>query len=126
MKLQILDSNHLVSIGSEGNTPSPANGTNFEKDHDSPYIDYMTFHLWIQNWDWYDPTHANETYDKALDKANEYISSHVQTAQKLNKPIVLEEFGISRDENSYSANASIKIRNKVVLPTPFTPTTIKT
>ncbi len=110
--IKILDSNHLVSIGSEGNTPYPANGTNFEKDHDSPYIDYMTFHLWIQNWDWYDPTHANETYDKALDKANEYISSHVQTAQKLNKPIVLEEFGISRDENSYSANASVKIRNK--------------
>lgn len=107
-----LDSNHLVSIGSEGNTPSPANGTNFEIDHKSEYIDYCTFHLWVQNWGWYDPLKAKETYEYALGKANNYIQEHVKIAQKLNKPIVLEEFGISRDENSYDANSSVLVRNE--------------
>ena len=107
-----LDSNHLVSIGSEGNTPSPENGTNFEKDHQSPYIDYCTFHLWVQNWGWFDPLKAKETYSTALEKANNYIEEHVKIAQKLNKPIVLEEFGISRDENSYDAASSVQIRDE--------------
>lgn len=105
------DTNHLVSIGSEGNTPSVENGTNFEKDHDSPYIDYCTFHLWVQNWGWYDPTKPKETYTFALTKAYEYIDAHIKIAQKINKPIVLEEFGISRDENSYAPNSSVKIRD---------------
>jgi mannan endo-1,4-beta-mannosidase len=107
-----LDSNHLVSIGSEGNTPSPANGTNFEKDHQSQYIDYCTFHLWVQNWGWYDPLKAKETYSYAVEKANSYIDEHVKIAQKLNKPIVLEEFGISRDENSYESNSPVQIRDE--------------
>lgn len=107
-----LDSNHLVSTGSEGNTPSPANGTNFEIDHQSKYIDYCTFHLWVQNWGWYDPLKAKETYSAALEKAGNYIDEHVKIAQKLNKPIVLEEFGISRDENSYDAGSSVKIRDE--------------
>ncbi|REG94804.1 glycoside hydrolase 5 family protein [Flavobacterium aquicola] len=107
-----LDKNHLVSIGSEGNTPSPANGTNFEKDHQSKYIDYCTFHLWVQNWGWYDPLKAKETYDFAVEKANNYIDEHVKIAQKLNKPIVLEEFGISRDENSYESNSSVEVRDE--------------
>ena len=106
-----LDSNHLVSIGSEGNTPSPTNGTNFEKDHQSKYIDYCTFHLWVQNWGWYDPIKAKETYAFAVEKANSYIDEHVKTAQKINKPIVLEEFGISRDENSYESNSSVAFRD---------------
>lgn len=110
--IKSLDSNHLVSIGSEGNTPSPANGTNFEIDHQSQYIDYCTFHLWVQNWGWYDPLKAKETYDYAIEKAKDYIEEHVKIARKLNKPIVLEEFGISRDENSYVANSSVKVRDK--------------
>lgn len=107
-----IDRNHLVSIGSEGNTPSPANGTNFEKDHQSQYIDYCTFHLWVQNWGWYDPLKSNETYSYAIQKASDYIEEHVKIAQKINKPIVLEEFGISRDENNYDPNSSIKIRDE--------------
>jgi mannan endo-1,4-beta-mannosidase len=107
-----LDLNHLVSIGSEGNTPSPANGTNFEKDHQSKYIDYCTFHLWVQNWGWYDPLKSKETYGFAIEKANNYIDEHVKIAQKLNKPIVLEEFGISRDNNSYNSNSAVTIRDE--------------
>ncbi|GAA3738351.1 MULTISPECIES: cellulase family glycosylhydrolase [Flavobacterium] len=107
-----LDPKHLVSIGSEGNTPSPENGTNFEIDHQSKNIDYCTFHLWVQNWGWFDPLKVKETYPMALEKAEKYIDEHVKTAQKLNKPLVLEEFGISRDENSYDANSSVEVRDQ--------------
>lgn len=110
--IKSLDSNHLVSIGSEGNTPSPTNGTNFEKDHQSRYIDYCTFHLWVQNWGWYDPLKAKETYNYAVEKANNYIDEHVKIAQKINKPIVLEEFGISRDQNSYDSNTTVIVRDQ--------------
>jgi mannan endo-1,4-beta-mannosidase len=107
-----LDSNHLVSIGSAGYLVSPENEMDFEKDHDSPYIDYFTFHLWIQNCNWYDPLRTKETYQPALAKADEYINTHVQIAKKLNKPIVLEEFGISRDENNYDPSAPVTIRDE--------------
>jgi mannan endo-1,4-beta-mannosidase len=105
-----LDATHLVSIGSEGNTPSPKNGTNFEIDHQSAYIDYCTFHLWAQNWGWYDPAKP-ETYAITKTKAKEYIATHVATAKRLNKPFVLEEFGISRDGNSYNAKSAVTQRD---------------
>lgn len=107
-----LDKNHLVSIGSEGNTPSTKNGTDFYRDHDSPYIDYCTFHLWVQNWGWYNPEQASESYGGAVLKASQYILDHIKTAHELNKPIVLEEFGISRDNNNYGFTSPVRYRDR--------------
>lgn len=107
-----LDSNHLISIGSEGNTPSTETGNNFRKDHDSPYIDYATFHVWIQNWGWYDPLQAQATFDDAILTASAYIQDHIKVANELNIPVVLEEFGISRDENNYHHDSSVTYRDK--------------
>lgn len=109
--IKSLDSNHLVSIGSEGNTPFPQTKNHFEKDHLSEYIDYCTFHLWIQNWGFYDPLKPEESYKKAILMADKYIKEHFTIANKLNKPVVLEEFGISRDFNSYESNAPTKYRD---------------
>ncbi|MRT93701.1 hypothetical protein EMN46_12200 [Ancylomarina sp. 16SWW S1-10-2] len=110
--IKSLDSNHLVSIGSEGNTPFPRTGNNFEKDHQSEYIDYCTFHLWIQNWGLYNPQKPEISYKEAIVKAEQYINQHFEIATKLlNKPIVLEEFGISRDFNSYETKAETKYRD---------------
>nr|WP_320117402.1 cellulase family glycosylhydrolase [uncultured Marinifilum sp.] len=109
--IKSLDENHLVSIGSEGNTPFPQTGNNFEKDHQSEYIDYCTFHLWIQNWGFYDPLKPEESYKKSIAMADKYIKEHFDIANKLNKPIVLEEFGISRDFNSYQTEAKTEYRD---------------
>lgn len=109
--IKSLDPNHLVSIGSEGNTPFPQTGNDFEKDHLSKDIDYCTFHLWIQNWGFYDPLKPDDTYKKAIEMADEYIQQHFEIANKLNKPIVLEEFGISRDNNSYEITSSTNYRD---------------
>lgn len=109
--IKSLDENHMVSIGSEGNTASKNTGNNFEKDHQSKYIDYCTFHLWIQNWGWYDPLNPEVSYKAAIEKAEKYLNDHFEIANKLGKPVVLEEFGISRDFNSYQVDAPTKYRD---------------
>lgn len=79
----------LVTTGVEGNISS----TNFLNDHASPCIDYATFHLWVQNWNVFDAQNASSSLPVALNFARKYIDFH---AAFKNKPVVLEEFGISR------------------------------
>ena len=106
-----LDPNHLVSIGSEGNAFVPFS-RKFKKENNFESIDYATIHIWIQNWRWYDPEKPEKTFDKALRKAERYIRKHVRKAKKLSKPLVLEEFGIARDNGSYDPNSSTYWRDK--------------
>ncbi|CAF0974961.1 unnamed protein product [Didymodactylos carnosus] len=112
MLIKNLDPNHLVTIGSEGATSSLSSGTNFERDHSFVSIDYTTIHIWVQNWDIYKPNDATETYPKAIEFARKYIDDHEKIAKNLNKPLVLEEFGISRDQNSHDPQSTTTIRDK--------------
>ncbi|PWJ43159.1 mannan endo-1,4-beta-mannosidase [Sediminitomix flava] len=109
--IKSLDANHLVSTGSEGYTPSSWAGTDFEKDHESDAIDYMTYHIWVQNWGWYDPF-KKKSYKKAVKNALAYMQKHNAIAKKMGKPVVLEEFGISRDLDDHSDASSVKMRDK--------------
>ncbi|MFK7980961.1 MAG: mannanase [Saprospiraceae bacterium] len=108
--IKSLDANHLVSIGSEGNAFVPF-ATKFKKEHRIKNIDYATMHIWIQNWGWYDPTKPEKTYEKALNKAKNYIRKHITLAQKLNMPVVLEEFGIARDMENYEPSSPTTYRD---------------
>jgi mannan endo-1,4-beta-mannosidase len=111
-RIKNLDNNHLVTVGSEGlDEYKDFNGTPFVETHSSKYIDYTCVHLWAQNWNWYDPKNHQESFPKALTKVSAYLSQHIEMAYKLNKPFVLEEFGIGRDNNSYDENATTKVRD---------------
>ncbi|MCK4546163.1 MAG: cellulase family glycosylhydrolase [Candidatus Eisenbacteria sp.] len=100
--IKSLDSNHLVTTGCEGDTPWPSwNGLDFDVNHDGPDINYATIHIWPQNWGWYDPSNPGGTYDPAEANARSYFSDHEAEAVTLNKPMVLEEFGLARDGGSY-------------------------
>jgi len=92
--IKSLDPNHMVTTGSEG-SPS-GEKLDFKRTHESPNIDYATVHIWPQNWGWYNPQNP-ETYDRADQNALEYLRRHVYDATVLNKPLVLEEFGLARD-----------------------------
>ncbi len=107
-----LDTNHMVCLGTEGNTPSEGSGINVLKDNDNPDIDYITMHIWAQNWGWFNPTQGEEVFQEAMQKADSYWADHVAVAKKLQKPIVLEEFGIARDSSSYSTEASTYWRDR--------------
>jgi mannan endo-1,4-beta-mannosidase len=107
-----LDSNHLVSVGSEGFTSDKKNnGTDFIATHIFKNIDYTTAHLWVQNWGFYNPLQHQSTYSKAISFAIEYIKEHAELSLKLNKPFVLEEFGIMKDSGSFAATASTTHRD---------------
>jgi len=92
-----LDTNHLVSTGSEGKVGCIQSEEAFLESHKTPYIDYLTFHLWPLNWGWFDPNRISETLPPSEEKSFRYFNLHLKMARTLNKPIVMEEFGIGRD-----------------------------
>jgi mannan endo-1,4-beta-mannosidase len=67
--IKSLDTNHLVTTGSEGNTSSRFAGTNLATDHSSPAIDYTTAHIWVQNWGVYLPEKADSTLGLSIEYA---------------------------------------------------------
>lgn len=109
--LNDLDENHLISIGSEGDTNTPISGVNLYKDNKTKGLDYVTTHVWIQNWGWFDPT-DEETFEASKAKTAAYLRSQIAKAEKLNKPLVIEEFGVSRDKGDFDVEASIAKRDE--------------
>ncbi|MBS2100558.1 glycoside hydrolase 5 family protein [Carboxylicivirga linearis] len=107
-----LDSNHLVSIGSEGNATGPWDGINVLEDNRVEDVDYITMHIWAQNWGWYTPGQPDSVYQEAIKKTEAYWDAHVAAAKELNKPLVLEEFGIARDGASFDVKASTTSRDQ--------------
>ncbi len=110
--IKSLDSNHLVTTGCEGDTPWPSwNGLDFIQNHNGPDIDYTTIHIWPQNWGWYDPANPGGTYASSEASAITYFNNHEAEAVSLGKPMVLEEFGLARDSESYDPSSSTTWRN---------------
>ncbi|AXG72916.1 beta-mannanase [Flavobacterium arcticum] len=106
-----LDSYHLISTGSEGKAGSADDIAIFERTHNNPKIDYLTMHTWPKNWGWYDHNNAESTLPVAIDNALEYINNHITLAEKMNKPIVLEEFGLPRTGESLDRQSFTKERD---------------
>ena len=93
----------LVSTGNEGWMGTAGNRELYVKSHATKNVDYLTFHMWAPNWSWFDPKKPRQTYDGAWTKMQDYLNWHIDTANKMGKPIVLEEFGINRDGGSFNA-----------------------
>ncbi len=107
-----LDTNHLVTTGSEG---AVAYGWSKEfavRTHQSKYIDYMTYHLWPLNWGWFNPRKIDETLSPSEEKAVEYIRTHCDAARQVNKPAVLEEFGFPRDSARCAPGSPTSARDR--------------
>jgi mannan endo-1,4-beta-mannosidase len=111
--IKTLAPSHLVTTGSEGQTASPLNsGTDVVKDHESPNIDFITFHLWAQNWNWIRTENLEKGLPKALELAKKYVNDHASRAAKLNKPLLLEEFGFPRDGGSFDPDSPTTLRDR--------------
>ena len=110
--IQSLDSVHLISTGTEGKHGFFQNMDMFERLHANKDIDYLTMHMWPKNWGWYDPENEKETTDLSIQRAFDYMDEHVLIANKMNKPIVMSEFGFPRDSSSIKATSSTTNRNK--------------
>ncbi|MDX1674564.1 MAG: cellulase family glycosylhydrolase [Longimicrobiales bacterium] len=101
----------LVSLGGEGKL-TPYERTQFPRVAASPALDYVTVHLWIENWGWYRPERPEETFPVAVGRSMAYLAEHLAVAERLGKPLVLEEFGVSRDRLDYSPGASVGYRDE--------------
>lgn len=102
----------LVSIGSEGTMGCLELDECVITAHKETGIDYVTFHMWLKNWGWFDVQNAEQTYDSAVATADKYIDHHIELANELNMPVVLEEFGMERDGGEFSPESAVTYRDK--------------
>jgi mannan endo-1,4-beta-mannosidase len=111
--IKSLAPSQLCTTGSEGLTASPwYAGVDPIKDHQSPAIDFICFHMWAENWGWVHGDAIPTGYPKALDLAKKYITRHAELAAKLGKPVVLEEFGFPRDGGSFDPASPTTFRDR--------------
>ncbi|PHR94239.1 MAG: mannanase [Robiginitomaculum sp.] len=110
--IKSIDGNHLVSSGNEGFMGCADYDPCFNEAHKTDNIDYLTFHMWPKNWSWVDPDNMQGTIESTKLKATAYIEQHIAYANTLNKPIVLEEFGLPRDKGAITINSSTEYRDR--------------
>ena len=111
LQFKLIAPNHLVSIGHEGWIGSEGMEV-YEQIHADPNVDYLTIHIWPKNWAWFANGRMAEEYDKFRGETIKYISDHAAIAAKLKKPMVIEEFGLPRDSQSFDPSSTTKLRDR--------------
>ena len=106
-----IDSNHLITIGQEGLISLFNDSQKFQEIHNLPYIDYATIHIWPKTWNWYNGDSEASVTDTTLKKTAHYIKKHAQICRQINKPLIIEEFGLHRDGNAFNPESNVYNRN---------------
>ena len=109
--IRSLDINHLISIGTEGAWGCEGDYETYEKISSDPNIDYCNIHIWPYNWSWAKPDRLIEDLPAACDSTKQYIDRHIEICDRLNKPLVMEEFGYPRDGFKFDKKTSTKGRD---------------
>lgn len=100
----------LLSLGIEGIRISKQDKfyRHYKYLHQIRQVDYLTLHLWPENWGWY----RSDTMDSIPGiQIKNYIQQHLNIAKAVHKPIVLEEFGLARDRRDFSDSTSTSKRD---------------
>ncbi|KAK9689878.1 hypothetical protein RND81_09G087700 [Saponaria officinalis] len=104
-----IDEKHLVTVGLEGfydskNPKSAVNpsdwtgstGSDFIRNNDIPTIDFASLHVYPDQW-----LSADNLEDK-LEFVKKWLLTHIEDGQKkLKKPVLLTEFGLSRQNKNF-------------------------
>jgi mannan endo-1,4-beta-mannosidase len=106
-----IDTNHLLTLGTEGYMGTE-NMEVFQQIHQDKNVDYATIHIWPKNWGWYKDSSFKNDFSTVVKKTSEYISQHQKVMMQIHKPLVVEEFGMPRDNFSFSLQSSVSYRDK--------------
>ena len=105
------DKNHLVTIGTEGWI-----GTQdlklYEDIHRNKNIDYLTIHIWPKNWAWFSGDKLADGFQNVIRETDKYVAENVAVAKMLDKPLVIEEFGLPRDDIKFDTASPTNYRDK--------------
>ena len=110
--IKSIDTNHLITTGSEGEIATDNNMSIYKQIHADKNIDYLTIHIWPKNWGWFQDDNIEASYQKITNNTKSYIDAHAKIAVSLKKPMVLEEFGLPRDKMSFNITATTFFRDK--------------
>lgn len=120
--VKTLDNKHLLTVGTEGyyasdsigcSSSNPHNycgtmGTDFIRDHQSPYLDFATVHAYPDQW------LSTEDYDEMLEFFDRWVRAHIVDAERvLRMPVLFAEFGLS-DKNSGFTKEKLEVFYSVV------------
>lgn len=104
--IRSLDSNHLISIGSEGSWGCENDIACYERICADKNVDYCNIHLWPYNWSWARQDYLVEDLGVSCKNTKEYIDQHLDVCARIKKPLVMEEFGYPRDGFSFTPGSS--------------------
>ena len=110
--IKSLDPRHLVCTGSEGSMGCLRSEACALEAHRPATIDYVTLHVWPNNWSWIDPKNQPATYAEGEARCREYVTRHIALARSLNKPLVVEEFGLIRDARAFTPGSATADRDR--------------
>ena len=108
--IKSLDKNHLVTTGSEGEQGSE-NMATYNAIHAGKNVDYLTIHIWPKNWGWFGDTSISKSLNSIIINTKKYIDKHTAVASTLQKPLVIEEFGLPRDGHQFNPQSTTLLRD---------------
>jgi mannan endo-1,4-beta-mannosidase len=109
--IKAIDKNHLLTTGSEGQSGSEDDIALWQEIHSDPAIDYVTIHIWPSNWGWLNRADMPGTFQAAITNTKAYLNKHTAIARQLNKPLVVEEFGLPRDSMKFTPGSATTLRD---------------
>ncbi|ADG11997.1 mannanase [Caulobacter segnis] len=104
--IKTLDPGHLVCTGSEGLKGCLESEACVLDAHRPDTIDYVTAHVWPNNWGWIDPKNQPATYEAGEARCRDYVTRHIAIARQLGKPLVIEEFGLIREARAFAPGSA--------------------
>ena len=110
--IRSLDPNHMISTGSEGFYGCEWDMALCERIHALDEISYINCHVWPYNWKWMRGDNMVADLDRSCANTKEYIDMHIDLGRSINKPVVVEEFGMPRDNMDFHKGSPVVCRDK--------------
>jgi mannan endo-1,4-beta-mannosidase len=104
--IKTLDKNHLLTTGTEGEKGTEEDIELWKDIHSFPDVDYTTIHIWAKNWSWINFADFDRTFAVTRENMKKYVRDHALMAEKLKKPMVIEEIGFPRDRHLFTPEST--------------------